>query len=230
VFQAVNQQGGRFAAASVEPGMPAGEFTLELVPGLLVLPLFAAEPVVLLEPDIALFIFTAPLASLQWVAAETPDGAAAPGVVVAGGGELVWAPATRTLDTRTSAAPRSFFDMMVFPPEVAVAHPERTSELLIARPVTTGAVVSGCKEKVAAMPRIRLSGTGHYSAAAGSWSGSCGSASLSVLCDVAPWADAFNRCRSTTRSQKHSRGTEYIRSAVEYFVRNDMMMSAPSAE
>jgi hypothetical protein len=127
VFQAVNQQGGRFAAASVEPGMPAGEFTLELVPGLLVLPLFAAEPVVLLEPDIALFIFTAPLASLQWVAAETPDGAAAPGVVVAGGGELVWAPATRTLDTRTSAAPRSFFDMMVFPPEVAVAHPERTS-------------------------------------------------------------------------------------------------------
>ena len=50
----------------------------------------ADDPVVLEEPDIALFSFTAPLESRQWVAAETPDGLVeAPGEVVDGGGELV---------------------------------------------------------------------------------------------------------------------------------------------
>jgi hypothetical protein len=77
----------------------------------------ADDPVVLLEePDIALFNFTAPLESRQWVAAETPDGPGeAPGVVVDGGGELVWAPATRTLDVKSSAAPKSLFDMTISP-------------------------------------------------------------------------------------------------------------------
>ena len=86
----MNQHGGRLAAASVEPGMLDGELTLELVPGLLVLPVLAAEPVVLLEPDIALFSLMVPLASLQCVAADTLGEGEAPGVVlVAGGGELV---------------------------------------------------------------------------------------------------------------------------------------------
>jgi len=144
-----NQQGGRLAAASVEPGMLDGELTLELVPGLLEGAVLAADPVVLLEPDMALFNFTAPLESLQCVAADTPDGLGdAPGVLVAGGedlvggGELVWAPATTTVDSSTSAAPNSLFDMS-YSPEVAVAHPERTR---IARPVITGAVASGCKQ------------------------------------------------------------------------------------
>ena len=85
----MNQHGGKLAAASVEPGMLEGELTLELVPGLLVLPVLAAEPVVLLEPDIALFSLMAPLASLQCVAADTLGDGVALGVVVAGGGELV---------------------------------------------------------------------------------------------------------------------------------------------
>ena len=59
---------------------------LELVPGLLDGVVLADEPVgVLPEPDMALFNFTAPLASLQWVAADTPDGLAAEGLVVDGG-------------------------------------------------------------------------------------------------------------------------------------------------
>jgi len=91
-----------------------GELVLELVPGLLDGAVLAADPVVLLEPDIALFNFTAPLESRQWVAAETPDGLGdAPGVVVEGGGELVWALATSTLDARNIAVPRSFFDMNI---------------------------------------------------------------------------------------------------------------------
>jgi hypothetical protein len=53
------------AAAPVELGMPDVEFVLELVPGLLEGAVLAADPVVLLEPDMALFNFTAPLASLQ---------------------------------------------------------------------------------------------------------------------------------------------------------------------
>jgi hypothetical protein len=66
-----------------------GEFTLELVPGLLEGLVLAADPVVLLEPDIALFNFTVPLESRQWVAAETPDVPDAPGGLAAGGGEVV---------------------------------------------------------------------------------------------------------------------------------------------
>jgi len=72
-----------------------GELTLELVPGLLVRPVLGDDPVVLLEPDvlpepdIALLSFTAPLESLQWVAADIPAEGDAPGVVVDGGGELV---------------------------------------------------------------------------------------------------------------------------------------------
>jgi hypothetical protein len=34
-LQSVDQQGGRLASASVEPGIPEGELTLELVVGLL---------------------------------------------------------------------------------------------------------------------------------------------------------------------------------------------------
>jgi len=49
---------------------------LELVPGLLDGVVLADDPVVLLGPDIALFNFTVPLASRQWVAA---DGLGAPG-------------------------------------------------------------------------------------------------------------------------------------------------------
>ena len=45
--------------------MLEGEFTLELVPGLLEGVVLADDPVVLLGPDIALFNFTVPLASRQ---------------------------------------------------------------------------------------------------------------------------------------------------------------------
>ena len=85
---------------------------LELVPGLLDGAVLADDPVVLLpEPDAALFSFTAPLESRQWVAAETPDGLGeAPGAVV-GGGEVVCALATITVDARNSAVPKSLFDM-----------------------------------------------------------------------------------------------------------------------
>jgi len=77
------------AADGVEPGMLEVELVLELVPGLLDGVVLADEPVVLLEPDIALLSFTLPLESLQWVAAETPGGlVVAPGLVV-DGGELV---------------------------------------------------------------------------------------------------------------------------------------------
>jgi hypothetical protein len=96
----------------VEPGVPDGELTLELVPGLLDGVVLADDPVVLLEPDIALFNFTAPLVSRQWVAAEMPADPAepdAPGGV--GGGELVWALAMRMLEARNSTVPNSFFDM-----------------------------------------------------------------------------------------------------------------------
>lgn len=94
----------------MEPGILDGEFVLELVPGLLDGLVLADDPVVLLEPDIALFSFTAPLESLQWVAAETPDGLVAEGGVV-GGGELVWAPAAKIPDARKNTAPNSFLDI-----------------------------------------------------------------------------------------------------------------------
>jgi hypothetical protein len=127
-----NQQGGRFAAASVEPCIPAGEFVLELVPGLLDGVVLADDPVVLLDPDIALFNFTAPLASLQWVAADTPDGLVAEGLVV-GGGELVCAPATRIPDARNNAAPNSLFDI-AFLLGWASRYLRGQAEQLIARP------------------------------------------------------------------------------------------------
>jgi hypothetical protein len=67
-----------------------------------------ADPVVLLlplaDPCIALFNFTCPAESRQWVAAETPE--VAPGL--AGGGEVVWAPAANTPAVRKRAAMRSF--------------------------------------------------------------------------------------------------------------------------
>lgn len=67
-----------------------------------------ADPVVLLlplaDPDIALFNFTCPLESRQWVAAETPEEA--PGLDA--GGEVVWAPAANTPAVRKRAAVRSF--------------------------------------------------------------------------------------------------------------------------
>jgi hypothetical protein len=73
------------AAASVEPGMPEGEFTLEFVLGLLDGVLVDADPVVLEEPDIAPFNFTAPLESRQCVAAETLVEPEAPGLALGGG-------------------------------------------------------------------------------------------------------------------------------------------------
>jgi hypothetical protein len=44
------------------------------------------------------------------------------------------------------------------------------------------------------------------------------------------WArEAFSRCKSTIKSWKHSIGTEYFRSALENFVRNEMT-TLPSGE
>jgi hypothetical protein len=86
--------------------MPEGEAVPELVP--LSVREVVADPVVLLlplaDPGIALFNFTCPLESRQWVAAETPE--VAPGL--AGGGEVVWAPAANTPAVRKRAAKRSF--------------------------------------------------------------------------------------------------------------------------
>ena len=74
-----------------------------------------ADPVVLLlplaDPCIALFNFTCPAESRQWVAAETPE--VAPGL--AGGGEVVWAPAANTPAVRKRAAMRSFDITLVTP-------------------------------------------------------------------------------------------------------------------
>ena len=62
------------------------EFTLELAAGLPNDGVFEAAPVVLEEPDIALFGTAAPLESRQWVAGETLVVLEAPGVEVGGGG------------------------------------------------------------------------------------------------------------------------------------------------
>jgi hypothetical protein len=67
--------------------MLLGELVLEDVPGLLEGAVLDADPVVLEDPDIALFNFTVPLESRQCVAAETPVAPDAPGAVL--GGELV---------------------------------------------------------------------------------------------------------------------------------------------
>ena len=82
---------------------------LELVPGLLEGAVLDADPVVLEDPDIALFSLTAPLESRQCVAAETPVVLDAPGA--AAGGGLVWAPAAKIPPAMKSAAPRSLIDM-----------------------------------------------------------------------------------------------------------------------
>jgi hypothetical protein len=42
--------------------------------------------------------------------------------------------------------------------------------------------------------------------------------------------DAFSRCRSTIKSWKHSIGTEYLCSALENFVRNEITTLLPSVE
>jgi len=89
--------------------MLLGELVLEDVPGLLEGAVVDADPVVLEDPDIALFNFTAPLESRQCVAAETPDVLDAPGD--APGGGLVWAPAAKMPDAINNAAPRSLSDM-----------------------------------------------------------------------------------------------------------------------
>jgi hypothetical protein len=86
--------------------MPEGEAVPELVP--LSVREVVADPVVLLlplaDPGIALFNFTCPLESRQWVAAETPE--VAPGL--GAGGEVVCAPAANTPAVRKRAAMRSF--------------------------------------------------------------------------------------------------------------------------
>jgi hypothetical protein len=58
-------QGGRSASASVEPGIPDVELTLELVPGLLDSTVFDADPVVLVEPRGVLLNRTVPFESRQ---------------------------------------------------------------------------------------------------------------------------------------------------------------------
>jgi hypothetical protein len=75
-------QGGRVVSV-VELGI---EFTLELAAGLPNDGVFEAAPVVLEEPDIALFNLAAPLESRQCVAGETLVVLEAPGVEVGGGG------------------------------------------------------------------------------------------------------------------------------------------------
>jgi hypothetical protein len=85
--------------------MPELEAVPELVP--LSVREVVADPVVLLplaDPGIAVFNFTCPLESRQWVAVETPE--VAPGL--AGGGVVVWAPAANTPAVRKRAAMRSF--------------------------------------------------------------------------------------------------------------------------
>jgi hypothetical protein len=52
---------------------------------------------------------------------------------------------------------------------------------------------------------------------------------MGVSLDVA-LAAAFNLCRSTIRSRKHSTGTEYLRSTVEYLVVNEMITLLQSGE
>jgi hypothetical protein len=89
--------------------MLLGELVLEDVPGLLEGAVLDADPVVLEDPDIALFNFTAQLESRQCVAAETPVELDASGDVL--GDELVWAPAAKMPDAISNAAPRSLIEM-----------------------------------------------------------------------------------------------------------------------
>ena len=45
-----------------------------------------------------------------------------------------------------------------------------------------------------------------------------------------PYGPAVRRLRSTIKSCRQFRGTEYLRSAVEYFVRSEMTTLSPSAD
>src|SRR4029079_7687141 len=83
------------------------------------------------------------------------------------------------------------------------------------------------------MPRKRRhSGVAkiHYSAATGLSSGRNGSSFPRVSSGSVGVTAAFSRRRSTIKSWKHSTGTEYFRSAVEYFVRKDTTMLSPPSE
>jgi len=69
-----------------------------------------------------------------------------------------------------------------------------------------------------------------YSAATGSSSGSSGSVWLSAFSHGAVGAAKLSRRKSTIKSRKHSTGTEYVLSAVEYFVRNEITILSSAAE
>jgi hypothetical protein len=69
-----------------------------------------------------------------------------------------------------------------------------------------------------------------YSAATGSSSGSSGSVWLSAFSHGAVGAAKLSRRKSTIKSRKQSTGTEYILSAVEYFVRNEITILSSAAE
>jgi hypothetical protein len=69
-----------------------------------------------------------------------------------------------------------------------------------------------------------------YSAACGASSGSGGFASLLAFSDDATDAETLSRRKSTIKSRKHSTGTEYVLSAVEYFVRNEITILSSAAE
>jgi hypothetical protein len=69
-----------------------------------------------------------------------------------------------------------------------------------------------------------------YSAATGSSSGSSGSVWLWAFSHGAVGADKLSRRKSTIKSCKHSTGTEYVLSAVEYFVRNEITTLSSAAE
>jgi len=69
-----------------------------------------------------------------------------------------------------------------------------------------------------------------YSAATGSSSGSSGSVWLSAFSHGAVGAAKLSRRKSTIKSRKHSTGTEYVLSAVEYFVRNEITTLSSAAE
>jgi hypothetical protein len=122
--------------------MPEGEAVPELVP--LSVREVVADPVVLLlplaDPCIALFNFTCPAESRQWVAAETPE--VAPGL--AGGGEVVWAAAANTPAVRKRAAMRSF-DMTLL----------LRSVVLIFEPAACNRHAAPCSFGVTANPFMR---------------------------------------------------------------------------
>jgi hypothetical protein len=75
-----------------------------------------------------------------------------------------------------------------------------------------------------------LTGAEVYSAATGSSSGSSGSVGLAFSDGtVGVGADKLSRRKSTIKSRKQSTGTEYILSADEYLVRNEITTLPSSA-